>query len=102
MSGEQESSIKRCDESQGHVTRGIPAQKKPALSGRGKKKRIFLLVLLGFLLDITNLLRQLLQRVFVSAVLHLEVWELSVVGLTICSSAPHLVASCRLALLEMP
>jgi hypothetical protein len=41
-------------------------------------------VLFGFLLNITNLLRQLLERVFISAVLHLEVWgEQSAVGLTI-------------------
>lgn len=32
-----------------------------------------LLVLFGLLLDITNLLRNLLQRIFVSAVLQLEV-----------------------------
>ena len=33
-----------------------------------------LLVLFGLLLDITDLLRNLLQRIFVRTVLHLEVW----------------------------
>jgi hypothetical protein len=62
-------------------------------------------VLFGFLLDVTNLLRQLLESVFISAVLHLEVWpggRSQQLAQQYSSSASYLVASCRLALLEMP
>lgn len=42
---------------------------------KGSKSRVCLLVLLGFLLDITDFLRNLLQGVFESAILQLEIWK---------------------------
>lgn len=76
------------DRPRGHKKRRTLADAK------GRKGRVCLLVLLGFLLDITDFLRNLLQGVFVSAILQLEIWSPSEAGLaTGGASSPHLAVS---------